>query len=117
MDNWLKFPGKVYLSAPRCLKLVPVFRSEVIGAAAAPVHNVFILALKTNVLLDLKQIRTLNIDLRLYPIIHQHERCLVLVHVTCRFSSLGTFKIYILIVGLGFPLQLKWLQKIKQMLN
>ena len=65
MDNWLKFPGKVYLSAPRCLKLVPVFRSEVIGAAAAPVHNVFILALKTNVLLNFKQIRMLNIDLRL----------------------------------------------------
>ena len=101
MDNGLKFPGKGYLSVPRCLKLIPVFRSEVIGAAAAPVHNVFILALKTNVLLDLM----LNIVDFIQLFISINPTLL-----------LGTFQICILIIGLGFPLQIKWLQKIKQML-
>ena len=87
MDNGLKFPGKVYLSVPRCLKLIPVFRSEVIGAAAAPVHNVFILALKTNVLLDL--IRMLNIVdfIQLFISINPT----LLVHVSYRFSSFRYF--------------------------
>ena len=48
MDNWLEFPGKEYLSAPRGLQLAPVLRGEVIGAAATPVHDVFILTLEIN---------------------------------------------------------------------
>ena len=46
VDDGLELPGEEDLPGPGALQLGPVLGQEVVGAAAAPVHDVLVLTLQ-----------------------------------------------------------------------